>query len=146
VYGLEAKDVDLKKRAWLVKNKTRWATGERRRTVYLNELATELTRRLVDRHPTGPLFRNRKGGKWTNCAVSARMRRLADRLQIGPGACAYSLRHLFVTNALEDGINPATVAALVGHKDLNMIMRVYSHLPSRTAHLQQAAEKVRKPY
>jgi integrase len=44
---------------------------------------------------------------------------------------------------LERGVNPATVAELVGHKDLTMIMRVYNQLKQRTDHLREAVRQAR---
>jgi integrase len=43
------------------------------------------------------------------------------------------LRHSFVTWALRRGMNPVTVATIVGHADLAMIARTYSHLNQQDA-------------
>jgi site-specific recombinase XerD len=49
------------------------------------------------------------------------------------------LRHLYITDALENGMSLATVAELVGHRDLKMVMQIYSHLSERADHLRDAA-------
>lgn len=144
VYSLTADRVDLDGGTWRVTNKTRRKTGEKLRTVYLSDAALELSRRLVASCPSGPLFRNAWGGGWTIITVAKRFETLRAKLGHGPECVAYSFRHLYVTDCLERGTPPATVAELVGHTDLKMIMRVYSKLRHRTEHLREAARAVRK--
>jgi integrase len=143
LYALTAAGVDLEAQVWRVRNKTRRKTGEKVRTVYLNDAMVEMSRRLVEAHPSGPIFRNLKGTPWTRHTVAHRMERLAERLDLGPEAVAYSLRHLYITDALERGIPPATVAELVGHRDVTMIMRIYNQINKRTDHLRDAARAIR---
>jgi integrase len=145
---LVADQVDLVAGTWTVVNKTRFATGEATRTIYLTPGLIELSRRLLAKHPRGHLFRNRLGRRWTRGAIGMRMRRLAAQMQqeglkIGKEAVVYSLRHLYITNALERGVPPATVAELVGHKGLTMIMKIYNRLKQRTDHLREAAAAAR---
>ena len=45
------------------------------------------------------------------------------------------------TRMLEAGVPPATVAALMGHKDIKMVMSVYSKLDKQAGHLKDAAAK-----
>lgn len=142
VYGLTADRVDLDAGTWRVTDKVRRKTGDAHRTVYLSDAAVELSRRLVAKHPTGALFRNAKNRPWTRNAVAIRFGRLGSKLGIEAGAVAYSFRHLYVTDALERGVPPATVAELVGHRNLDMIARVYSRLKGRTSHLRDAARKM----
>lgn len=143
VYGMTAARVDLARRIWIVPNKTARATGEAVRVVHLSDAAVEVSRRLAAAHPDGPLFRNTLGNAWTRWAVALRMGRLAARLGFRREAAVSGLRHGFITDALEAGVPPATVAALVGHKDLTMISRVYSHLSERHEHLAEAARRAR---
>lgn len=51
----------------------------------------------------------------------------------------YDLRHTWATRALEAGIDLVTLAAMLGHSKINMVLR-YAH-PSQ-AHQQQATEKI----
>ena len=143
VYRLTARDVDLEAGTWSVIDKIRHKTGEERRTVHLTPSLVNLSRRLVERWPEGPIFRNRSGRPWTRNAVACRFARLRARGVASPGDVAYALRHLYVTDALERGVDVATVAALVGHKDATMILRVYSKLRQRSEHLRRAAIQVR---
>jgi integrase len=140
---LTADKVDFDAATWQVHNKTRTATGEAFRTVYLTPAAIELTRRRLKAFPEGLVFRNSQGEPWKKGAIAYRFIRLQAKLGFGPECTAYAFRHLFITDALERGVNPATVAELVGHKDLTMIMRVYNQLKQRTDHLREAVRQAR---
>ena len=102
-----------------------------RRVILLEGRALE----IVERRAGGNfLFTNRKGRAWSAYALNCRFRRL--RKALGFEVFAYVFRHTFITNSLKKGLNPLTVAALVGHADATMIMRVYSHLCQDSEHLR----------
>lgn len=140
---LTADRVDLQAGLWWVRDKVRWKTGQEFRKVHLNATMIALTRRLVEQHPEGLVFRNSRGGAWSKGVVSYRFIRLRHKLGFGPECTAYALRHLYVTDALERGVPPATVAELVGHRTLDQIMATYSKLGLRTEHLRDAVATVR---
>jgi len=50
------------------------------------------------------------------------------RKKIREKYCLYDFRHSFVTRALKNGVDPVTLAHLVGHVDTAMIARVYANL------------------
>lgn len=131
--------VDLAAGTWQVLDKIRKKTGKEFRTVYLSPAAIELSRRLAAKQGGGFLFRNMLGRPWTKDAVNGAFANLREKMAYGPEFVPYAYRHLYVTDALERGVNPATVAELVGHTNLNMIMKVYSKLKLRTDHLKAAA-------
>lgn len=151
LYGLTADRVNVEAGTWTVTNKTRHATGEQVRTVYLTPALVEMSRRLLAKHPEGEVFRNMRGNPWTRNATACRFDELKTKLEkkgirLDKEGVAYSLRHLYITDALERGIPPATVAELVGHQDLNMIMRIYNKLKLRTQHLRDAVREIRPPH
>lgn len=143
IYTLTADRVDLEAGTWRVHNKTRRKTGEKYRTVYLSDAALELSRRLAGENASGTVFRNGKGKAWTSQAVDRRFRVRRKALKLPDSCIPYAFRHLYVTDCLEKGIPPLTIAELVGHADLKMIMAVYSKLRHRTEHLAEAARKAR---
>jgi integrase/recombinase XerD len=145
VATLTADRVDLGAGIWRVKNKTRTATGEATRKVYLTPAMIELTRRRMEgmMSPTGPVFTNSRGRPWTKGPISYRFVRLQRKLGYGAECTAYAFRRLWITDALERGINPAVVAELVGHKSLDMIMKHYNQLRQRTDHLREAVRIAR---
>ncbi len=53
----------------------------------------------------------------------------------------YALRHSWATNALKRGIDPLTVALLMGHKDPSMLARVYQHLSHSPDHMREQARR-----
>lgn len=65
-----------------------------RRVIYLDDLSREIVERLIARHPRGSLFRNSRGRPWTADALTARFRRLRNKLDM-PNLCAYTLRHSY---------------------------------------------------
>lgn len=144
IYTLTVDRVDLVAGTWQVIDKIRKKTGRKYRTVYLSAEMIELSRRLVGQHGEGVVFRNHEGNPWRKPTVGDRFRRMRKKLEYGPECVPYSYRHIFVTDALERGVSPATVAELVGHLDLKMIMSVYSKLRHRTDHLREAVAAARK--
>lgn len=57
------------------------AKGKRRwRVIYLSEAAAAIVKRLSERHPTGPLFRNVDGNPWQAQAIVCRFQRLLVKL------------------------------------------------------------------
>jgi integrase len=110
--------------------------------VYLTPELVELTRTLVGRYPEGPLFRgprNKRG--FSRNGIRCRFRRLRKKLPQLAGVIAYTLRHTFATDALANGVPAATVAELIGHKDIHMLQEHYGHLSQKVSHMREAARK-----
>ena len=61
--------------------------------------------------------------------------------QLVPRYSLYALRHSWATNALKRGVDPLTVAILMGHKDPSMLAKVYQHLSLSPKHLLDQAKK-----
>jgi integrase len=144
VRRVTADDVDLKLGIWVLEqHKTRKKT-DLPRVVYLTPVMIELCKRLCDRWPEGPIFRGpkRKGHRpYSRNAIRCRFRRLRAKLPQLQGVISYTIRHTWSTDALERKVPVATVAELVGHKDLKMIQAHYSHLSEKRRHLQDAARQ-----
>jgi len=76
---VEARHVDLKNSRWVFPKSE--SKGKREpRVVYLAGASAEVTQRLVEQHPTGPLFRNSEGNPWTPDAVNSAFDRIRVRL------------------------------------------------------------------
>jgi integrase len=69
------------------------------------------------------------------------MQRLRKKLNLRNNLCAYELRHAFGTYGIVRGVDIATLAELMGHRDTTMISRVYGHLADQTDHLAAAVVK-----
>jgi integrase len=76
---VEARHVDLQNRTWIFP-KSESKMKKRARIVYLSETATEICKRLVEKYPEGPLFRNANSKPWTNYAIQCAVRRVRVRI------------------------------------------------------------------
>lgn len=136
---MEARHVDLD--ASLVIFKTSEAKGERhQRVIYLTERAKEIVARLMDRHPTGPLMRNTRGGAWTKDSVNCRCQRLSKKL--GKPVFAYAIRHTYATDGLKAGADAIVLAELLGHRDTSMLAKTYAHLAKDADFLKRQAQRL----
>jgi integrase/recombinase XerC len=109
------------------------------RVIPLSKTMFALIRRLALKYPEGMLFRNVDGVAWKKAAVNCRCTRLTQKL--GFRVFAYAIRHTYITDALLRGIDPITLAHIVGHKDANMILKVYQHMSLNTGHVERAVNK-----
>ena len=110
----------------------------RRRVVPLFGTAHEIVKRLAA-NSTGPLFRNERGRPWTAHAMNLAFDRAEKKL--GFELFPYAVRHTYATEAIENGVDPITVATLMGHQSVNMLMKVYQHVNQKGEHLRAAAKK-----
>jgi integrase len=113
-----------------------------RRTLYLTPDALALLKGLAETRPTGYLFRNRYGNKWSTVTLDGAMRSSRERAGVG-GKVLYGCRHSFLTDALAAGVPDAQVAELAGHKGTRTLHASYSHLKVKAQVLREAAKRVR---
>ncbi len=79
LFTVEARFVDLANARWVFP--VRQSKGKKtQRVVYLTDKALAITRRLMQEHPEGPLFRNTDGMRWCVSSVKSRFQRLRDEL------------------------------------------------------------------
>lgn len=126
----------------------RWASGEavvrsKRRdyTLHLTPRLEAILRPLAAQHEAGLVFRTSRGGRWTRNAIRLRVSRLRESLGLDAGVVAYTFRHTFATDALARGESPAVVAEVMGHRDLTMLSRHYSHLARRRTSVRELAAR-----
>lgn len=141
LFTVEASYVDQANARWIFPAKE--SKGKKyQRVVYLNERALEITRRVMLRHPEGPMLRNTDGLPWCVSSTSCRFQRIRDK--IGVKYSLYAIRHTFCTFALAVGkLDAVTVSHLMGHRDTSMISRHYAHLTQLSEHLRDAANRVK---
>lgn len=137
--AIEARHVDLDRRVIVFAPSE--SKGQRtERVIILNDAALRICRSLCERHSDGVLFRNQRGAAWTKDAIKCRFKRLEAKAGI-PRLCAYAIRHTFATEALKNGVDPVSLANLMGHADVSMIARTYQHLGKNLDYLRQQAIK-----
>jgi integrase len=193
---VEARHIDLENQRWVFpQNESKGKQAPR--VVYLTDTAMAITRRLMLKYPTGPLFRNVNGKAWSADTVNCGFDRIRIRMgkkemrrrgvsvpeeditakidllrktkrtrgktvqktpaelryeakvkvtnkiaaKLASRCSLYVLRHSWATHALQRGIDPLTVAILMGHKDPSMLARVYQHLSHNPKHLLEQAKR-----
>jgi integrase len=124
----------------LGEHKTRHVTG-RCRVIYLTPQVVEVLSALRERHPDGPLLRNRCGKPWTGWALVKAMQATRERAGV-PHAVCYSARHTFATDGLAAGLSDSVTAELLGHTSTKML-RNYAHLRAKADALRSALARVR---
>jgi integrase len=124
----------------LAKHKTAGKTGKER-VIYPSAAVRALVESLRG-NGSDYVFLNTEGRPWTMNAVRLQVSRLRENLGLADDVSAYLLRHGFGTRAILNGINPATVAELMGHSSLDMVSKVYVHLAGEHAHLKEAVDKI----
>lgn len=137
-----AADVRLESGIWVLREHKTDKKTHKPRVIYLSETMREITARLMQKHPTGPLFRTVRGTPWTVNAVRLRFARLRKQFPELDGVVAYSFRHTYATEGLVQGVPIATMAELLGHAGTSMIEAHYGHLAKEREYLHQAAAEV----
>jgi integrase len=123
---------------------------EKDRVINLTPALVTLIERLIGRHPTGYLFRNRDGEQWTNSAFFLMLKRRRNKLGLKGKMIAYSYRHTFATNWLLRGGSIKILAELMGNS-VAMIEKYYGHLDADRATVRRrflefmAGERTRSP-
>ena len=138
---VEARHVDLQQQRWVFKVKE--SKGKRKeRIVWLTAGALEITKRLMEKHPTGPLFLTSHGNPWDRHKISDAFSRLEAK--VGVKYRLYDFRFSFCTNGLKKGVDPVSMQHLMGHQDLQMISKVYALVNQDGDHMRKMAEKAVK--
>ena len=135
---VEARHVDVENARWVFPPHEA-KIKSRPRIVYLSEAVLEITKKRMLQNPNGPIFRNSRGNPWHPYAVNCCFQRI--KAKIGQRFCLYVFRHSFATRSLEAGVDPLTVAILLGHANPAMLSTTYQHLSLNPQHLLAQAKR-----
>jgi integrase len=136
---VEARHVDIAASRWVFPASE--SKGKKiPRVVYLTPTALEITKRLMEKHPVGPLLRNTKGEPWTPYATNCRFQHV--RRKTGIKYSLYAFRHTWMTRMLMHGVDAFTVATLAGHSDPSMLAKHYAHLSQAPGYLAAQAMRI----
>jgi len=91
--------------------------GGKTQTLVLAPRTAEAVERMLAGRQLGPLFVTRSGRRLDRHAAAKTIGRLARRAGLGAGVSPHSLRHTFVTAALDAGAALHEVQDAVGHAD-----------------------------
>lgn len=138
-----ASQVDIAGRRWKIEAAS--AKGKRDvRIIYLDDVALEITKRRAEAFPDGPIFRHGKTNEpWDRNTIKCRFRKFRS-LGI-EGLCAGALRHSFATNGLTRGVDPVTLAVLMGHRNVLMLANHYAAIHKDAKHLLDNLKKATTP-
>jgi integrase len=129
VSRVTANDFFVEQGIWRVMNhKTVKKTGKPL-IVPLPPVIVELSKKLAEKYPEGPLFRTARGVAWNPQKLASRI--LWYKKKLGVDVIAYGYRHTVATELLEAGVPDAQVAAILGQSNTAMIYKHYSHLGSK---------------
>jgi integrase len=96
------------------------------RVIGLTARSLEILRRAADQFPDGPVLRNGKGDPWQAGAMTQRFRRVRNRVKVY--VVPYHFRHALFGRASKAGVDSVVIARQLGHANLNMLLKVYSHV------------------
>lgn len=96
------------------------------RPIVLTDAAIGPLRRAMGRHPKGYVFLNTKGEPWTPGALSEQVRRARQRLGI-KDVVAYHARGDLASRLHAAGVDAATIAEILGHKDISQLRTLIVH-------------------
>lgn len=136
--GMRWEDIDLERGAMRVeRSRSHGIGGDRtgdpktrasRRTVPLGPATVGLLRRHREAHPSdGWVWPGVRGEVLCRKTLQHRFMRLRERAGVRP-LPFHALRHSFATFMLEAGVHPRVVQDMLGHANIDITMRTYSHL------------------
>jgi integrase len=110
------------------------------RTLVLNPASVAILERLCGGRPHGdPIFTRPTGGPYSNVNVAERFQSVRRRAMVRAEITIYSLRHLWISEALMAGVDGMLVARMAG-TSVKMIETVYGHF--RVASMQDAQARL----
>lgn len=84
------------------------------------------------------VFRNNRREIPSNSAVNKLLKSLENRLEFSQNYTFHSLRHSHVSYLLSKGIDIFYISKRIGHKDISVTEKVYSHLLDSTSKVEAA--------
>lgn len=130
--SVESRHFDETRSRWVFPPKES-KNRKRPRIIYMSERVEAIVRRRIADQGEGLIFRNSDSAPWTKDAIGCRFKRLAKTH--GKQYCLYHFRHSFATRKMQEGLDPLTVAELLGHSDPSMLATVYQHLAHDPGHM-----------
>jgi integrase/recombinase XerC len=115
--------------------------GARERVVPVGEAALLAVAAYLELSPatSGPLFRNRRGGRLTTRSVHRIVRYEARAAGLARRVTPHTLRHTFATHLLGEGADLRLIQELLGHRRLSTTQR-YTHVsPEQLMRVYDAA-------
>lgn len=129
----------VKKDRLILKDHKTSKKTDKPRVIHLSDRMQRRIWKLRKRSTSRYVFTNSRGQPWTENAIRMRISKIRKRTGLANDVCAYTIRHTYGTWAIMNGVDPATLAELMGHSSTEMIVKVYCHLAEQSSHMQAAA-------
>jgi integrase len=130
-------DVDLETGLIQIRPKEGWTPKSYSRQFYLNESALKILR-SVERDGSW-IFKSSSGKQLDTDDVRRVLIKVARQCGLNELTRVHDLRHTFSSHMQMNGVDAATVAAILGHKDISTT-QIYTHQTQE--HLKKSIEKV----
>ena len=135
--NLTWKDVDLDTGLIKIQPKEGWTPKSYSRQFYLNETALNVLR-SVERDGNW-IFKNSSGGQLDTDDLRRALIKVARQCGFDDLTRVHDLRHTFSSHMQMNGVDPGTMAAILGHRSYDVTM-IYTHQTQE--HLRRSIEKV----
>jgi integrase/recombinase XerD len=118
--------------------------GSKERTTYLEQSFFNIVRGFFG--SSSFLFKRKGKRRRSRSYVSMNIKRMAARFLDRRDVSAHSLRHSFATNSLEQGLSLEWTRQALGHSDIQITARYYSHISVKPQQVIQVArlDRVRR--
>lgn len=130
-------DVDLTTGLIKTQPKTGWTPKSNAREFFLNSTCLSILKRLKPYE--GIVFKTDAGGQIDTDSLRRVLISIAKSAGIAELTRVHDLRHTFSSLMQMRGVDPGTVAAILGHRDLGTT-RIYTHQTQE--HLKQSVNKI----
>ena len=130
-------DIDLDAGLIKIQEKEGWSPKTYTREFYLNQESIELLKSLEGRE--GYVFKSLAGEQLDSDGLRRVLIRVTKAAEIEDFTRVHDLRHTFNSLMQMNGVDPATMAKILGHKDIETTM-IYTHQTDE--HLKKSIEKV----
>ena len=135
--NLTWKDVNLKTRLIMIRAKPGWTPKTYPREFFMNESAVKVLESIGQSE--GYVFKSSTGKKLDTDDLRRVLIKAAKVAGIPDLTRVHDLRHTFSSLLQMNGVDPGTVATILGHKSLSTTM-IYTHQTQE--HLKKSIEKV----
>ncbi len=131
-------DVDLKTGLMKIRPKEGWTPKSYSREFFLNEAALDVISKLRD-DSLSYVFVDESGHQLDNDALRNALIKVAKAAGFKDLTRVHDLRHTFNSLMQMNGVDPATMGKILGHKDIETTM-IYTHQTQE--HLKRSIEKI----
>ena len=131
-------DVDLKTGLMKIRPKEGWTPKSYSREFFLNEAALDVISKLRD-DSLSYVFVDQSGHQLDNDALRNALIKVAKASGFDDLTRVHDLRHTFNSLMQMNGVDPATMGKILGHKDIETTM-IYTHQTHE--HLKKSIEKI----